>query len=236
MKKQQQLYSGKAKSVYEANEPGKCILEYRDDATAFNALKAASLAGKGRVNNLFNAFIMQTLHANNIQTHFISCLNDTESVVHALKMLPVECVVRNYAAGSIVKRLGLTRGSCFNSPIFEFFYKDDDLGDPMVNESHILTFNWATQEQIAEMKKMTFRVNEVLTRLFDRAGMILVDYKLEFGILEGDVTLGDEFTPDGCRLWDKETGRVMDKDRFREDMGDVIETYEEVARRIGVQL
>jgi len=236
MIKKELLYTGKAKSVYSTEDESIYILHYRNDATAFNALKKASLDDKGRVNNLFNAFIMDHLERSNIKTHYLELLNDNESVVKALKMIPVECVVRNYAAGGIVKRLGIEKGKKFDAPIFEFFYKDDALGDPMINESHILTFEWATQNQIDEMKKITFEVNEVLIKLFDVAGIILVDYKLEFGVSNNQIILGDEFTPDGCRLWDKKTNKVMDKDRFRQDMGDVIETYKEVASRIGVKL
>lgn len=236
MKKTTLLYEGKAKSVYQSSDDSVYVLHYRDDATAFNAIKKASLKDKGRINNLFNAFIMRKLEQGGVKTHFLEVLNDNESLVRPLKMLPVECVVRNYAAGSIVKRLGIEKGYHFNTPVFEFFYKDDALGDPMINESHILTFSWASEEQITRMKQITFDVNNILKPLFLDAGILLVDYKLEFGMLNGEVVLGDEFTPDGCRLWDEKTNKSMDKDRFRQDLGDVIETYKEVAERLGVQL
>lgn len=236
MEKTTLLYEGKAKSVYKSTDDAAYVLHYRDDATAFNAIKKASLKDKGRINNLFNAFIMRKLEQGGVKTHFLEVLNDNESLVRPLKMLPVECVVRNYAAGSIVKRLGIEKGYHFNTPVFEFFYKDDALGDPMINDSHILTFNWASDEQITQMKQITFDVNNILKPLFLNAGILLVDYKLEFGVLNGDIVLGDEFTPDGCRLWDEKTNKSMDKDRFRQDLGDVIETYKEVAERIGVQL
>jgi phosphoribosylaminoimidazole-succinocarboxamide synthase len=236
MEKKALLYQGKAKSVYKTDRDDLYVLHYRNDATAFNALKKASLEDKGRVNNRFNAFIMEKLEQGGVKTHFVELLNDNESVVKSLDMIPVECVVRNYAAGSITKRLGIEKGTKLETPIFEFFYKDDALGDPMINDSHILTFGWATQNQIDGMKALTFKVNDILKKLFDDAGITLVDYKLEFGVSNGDIVLGDEFTPDGCRLWDKDTQKVMDKDRFRQDMGDVIETYKEVAARIGVPL
>src|SRR5690606_14586587 len=159
---------------------------------------------------------------------------DNDSLVRRLEMIPVECVVRNVAAGSMVKRLGVEEGRKLNPPTFEFFYKSDALHDPMVNDYHILSLGWATEKQIADMKALTFRVNEVLRDLFDAAGMILVDYKLEFGMYKGELLLGDEFSPDGCRIWDKATGKKMDKDRFRQDLGNVIEAYREVGERLGV--
>ncbi|RMH45947.1 MAG: phosphoribosylaminoimidazolesuccinocarboxamide synthase [Gammaproteobacteria bacterium] len=236
MKKGQLLYQGKAKSVYETDNPDFLILEFRNDASAFDGTKRASLARKGEVNNKFNAFIMQKLAAAGIPTHFEKLLSDNESLVKNLQMIPVECVVRNRAAGSLCRRLGVEEGLELSPPTFEFFYKNDALHDPMVNEYHIRAFGWASEDEIAEMKKWTFHVNDILTKLFDDAGLILVDYKLEFGRFKGEVVLGDEFSPDGCRLWDKATGEKMDKDRFRQDLGNVIESYEEVARRLGVPL
>lgn len=237
MQKLDAIYSGKAKTLYRTDEPNRLIVTFRDDATAFNAQKMASLAGKGRTNNLFNTAIMKRLQAAQIPTHFVSQLSDTEAVVQTLTMIPVECVVRNRAAGSICKRLGLEKGQIFKTPIFEFFYKDDALGDPMINEEHILALGWATQAQIEEMKRLTHAVNAVLQPYFDQAGLILVDYKLEFGVnAEGQLCLGDEFSPDGCRIWDKETGYIYDKDRFRQDLGDVIESYQLVAQKLGIAL
>lgn len=236
VEKQQELYKGKAKTVYATNDPDRLIMLFRNDTSAFDGKKLAQLARKGMVNNRFNAFIMEKLAAAGIPTHFEGLLNDQESLVKKLTMLPVECVVRNRAAGSICRRLGLTEGQELNPPTFEFFLKDDSLGDPMINESHIETFGWATKEHVEQMKVLTFQVNEILKGIFAEGGMTLVDSKLEFGLFNGQLVLGDEFSPDGCRLWDSATGNKMDKDRFRQDLGDVIETYEEVARRIGVVL
>lgn len=236
MEKQQLLHQGKAKSVYATDSSDCVIMHYRDDATAFNGVKKKSLADKGRVNNQFNAFIMEKLEQAGIKTHFVKLLSARDSLMKSLKMLPVECVVRNYAAGSICKRLGIEKGTRFEQPIFEFFYKDDALGDPMINTSHIINFGWATAQQVEDMKRLTFAVNDCLKTLFDQAGLLLVDYKLEFGVHQGELLLGDEFTPDGCRLWDKQTLEVFDKDRFRQDLGNVIEGYKAVAQRIGLVL
>ncbi|MCF6777258.1 phosphoribosylaminoimidazolesuccinocarboxamide synthase [Thiotrichales bacterium 19X7-9] len=236
MEKQALLYQGKAKNIYQTNQKDCYIMHYRDDATAFNGVKSATLKDKGKVNNAFNAFIMTELEKNGIKTHFVEKLSDNESVVKSLEMIPVECVVRNIASGGIVKRLGLENGFRFDSPVFEFFYKDDALGDPMINESHILMMNLATEAEIEKMKLLTFKVNQVLKALFNDAGIELVDYKLEFGRFGGELLLGDEFTPDGCRLWDKQTHEIMDKDRFRQDLGDVIEAYKEVSSRLGIEV
>lgn len=234
MEKREQLYAGKAKSVFATDDPSRVVMVYRNDTSAFDGKKLAQLDRKGMVNNRFNAFVMQKLQAAGIPTHFEKLLSDTESVVRKLDMVPLECVVRNFTAGSIVRRYGLEEGLPVNPPTFELFLKSDKLGDPMVNESHALAFGWATPGQLAEMKALTYQVNDVLKKMFDDAGMLLVDYKLEFGVSEGRLMLGDEFSPDGCRIWDKATRRKMDKDRFRQDLGDVIETYEEVGRRLGI--
>lgn len=236
MQKQQLLYKGKAKSVYETQDPDYLILEFRDDTSAFNGERIEQLDRKGKVNNRFNAFIMQKLSEAGVETHFEKQLTETDVLVKRLGMIPVECVVRNYAAGSIVKRLGLEEGQALTPPTYELFYKDDKLGDPMVNESQAITLGWATQPQLDEMKKLTFKVNDVLSKLFDEGGLMLVDFKLEFGVFKDRIVLGDEFSPDGCRVWDKETKKKLDKDRFRQSLGDVIEGYEEVAQRIGVPL
>lgn len=236
VEKQQELYKGKAKTVYATNDAERLILFFRNDTSAFDGKKLAQLDRKGMVNNKFNAFIMQKLQAAGIPTHFEGLLNDQECVVKKLKMLPVECVVRNMAAGSMCRRLGIAEGKELNPPTFEFFLKDDALGDPMINESHIETFGWATKQQVEQMKVMTLKVNQILKDIFLAGNMLLVDSKLEFGLFNGDLVLGDEFSPDGCRLWDKETREKLDKDRFRQDLGDVVEAYELVARRIGVPL
>lgn len=236
MQRGEHLYAGKAKSVYKTDDPDHLILHFRDDTSAFDGEKTAQLERKGIVNNKFNAFIMQKLEAGGVKTHFERVLSDDESVVKFLDMIPVECVVRNVAAGSICKRLGVHEGIDLDPPTFEFFLKDDARHDPMINEYHIRSFGWASQEEIDEMIAATFRVNELLTRLFADGEMILVDFKLEFGRFHGEVLLGDEFTPDGCRIWDAHTREKLDKDRFRRDLGGVVEAYEEVAHRLGVSL
>jgi len=234
MQKQKELYAGKAKSVYTTDDPNKFILLFRDDTSAFDGEKMEQLDRKGMVNNKFNAFIMEHLEKEGIPTHFVTLLSDNECVVKNLNMLPVECVVRNYAAGSLVKRLGVEEGIELNPPTFELFLKNDALHDPMINPSHCVSFGWATKDQLEEMEKLTYKVNAILSKLFDDAGMLLVDYKLEFGVFNGEILLGDEFSPDGCRIWDKETRTKMDKDRFRQGLGSVIETYEEVGKRLGM--
>jgi len=234
MEKRNQLYSGKAKSVYTTDHPDYMIMEFRNDTSAFDGQKLAKLDRKGMVNNKFNAFIMQRLEEAGVPTHFVSLQNDTDSLVKCLKMIPLECVVRNVAAGSITRRLGIKEGIDLNPPTFELFLKDDALHDPMVNEYHVRSFGWAEDAQVEKMKELTFKVNEVLKKLFDAAGMILVDYKLEFGLFKGEVVLGDEISPDGCRIWDKNTREKLDKDRFRQDLGNVIESYELVGKRLGI--
>jgi len=232
--KVKELYSGKAKSIYTTEDPNTMVMEFRDDTSAFDGEKMEKLANKGMVNNKFNAFIMQKLEDAGVPTHFVGLQSDTESIVRNLEMLPVECVVRNFAAGSLVKRLGVEEGQTLNPPTFELFLKNDALHDPMINAAHCVTFGWATQEQLDEMERLTFQVNTVLSEMFSDAGMLLVDYKLEFGVFEGRIVLGDEFSPDGCRIWDKETRKKMDKDRFRQGLGSVIETYIEVGERLGI--
>lgn len=236
MQKQQLLYKGKAKSVYETDDSDFLILHFRDDTSAFNGERVEQLARKGQVNNRFNAFIMQKLAEAGIETHYERQLSDNEVLVKRLEMIPVECVVRNYAAGSLVRRLGLEEGQALTPPTFELFYKDDALGDPMVNESLSVSLGWATQAQLDEMKRLTYQVNDVLSKVFAAGDLMLVDFKLEFGVYHGRIVLGDEFSPDGCRIWDKATKKKLDKDRFRQSLGDVIEAYEEVAQRIGVPL
>jgi phosphoribosylaminoimidazole-succinocarboxamide synthase len=231
-----QLYAGKAKSVYEAEDPDHVILAFRDDTSAFDGNQVEQLARKGAVNNQFNAFILEKLAAAGVPSHFEQRLSAHESLCKRLDMIPVECVVRNLAAGSLCRRLGIEEGLDLEPPTFELFLKDDERSDPMINESHVHTFGWATPEQMARMKALSYRVNEVLRELFLDGGMLLVDYKLEFGLFRGEVMLGDEFTPDGCRLWDRDTREKMDKDRFRQGLGSVVETYERVARRLGLEL
>lgn len=234
MEKREELYSGKAKSVYTTDSEDKLVLVFRNDTSAFDGKKIEQLDRKGMVNNKFNAFVMRKLEEAGIKTHFEKLLSDNESLVKRMDMFPLECVVRNIAAGSICRRLGVEEGIDLNPPTFEFFLKNDKLGDPMINEFHIQSFGWASADNVEKMKSLTFAVNDVLKKMFLDAGMLLVDYKLEFGLFNGEVLLGDEFTPDGCRLWDKDTRKKLDKDRFRQGLGGVIEAYEEVGARIGV--
>lgn len=236
MEKLKQLYSGKAKTLYTTADKDFLIVDFRDDTSAFDGVKKAKLSRKGMVNNYFNAFIMQQLEKAGIPTHFVKLFSENESIVKHLDMIKVECVVRNIAAGSLCRRLGVQEGLEFDPPLFEFFLKNDELHDPMINDNHILTFGWAKQEEINKMKELTLKVNQVLKPLFRKVGMLLVDYKLEFGRYKDEIVLGDEFTPDGCRIWDVETRKSLDKDRFRKDMGDVIEGYEEAAHRLGVKI
>lgn len=236
MEKRTELYRGKAKSVYSTDDPNRLILLFRNDTSAFDGKKIEQLDRKGMVNNHFNAFIMQKLEAAGVPTQFDSLISDTECLVKKLDMIPVECVVRNYAAGGMVKRLGVEEGRELTPPTFELFLKDDAKGDPFINDSIAISLGWVNANQLARMQELTSQVNDVLKNLFDRAGLLLVDFKLEFGVFDGDIVLGDEFSPDGCRLWDKETGKKMDKDRFRQGLGGVIEAYEEVAQRLGVPL
>ena len=236
MDKVKEIAKGKAKSMFTTSNPSELIMEFRDDASAFDGKKRASLAGKGAVNNQFNAFIMNYLGDNGVEHHLINLIDNTNSLVSSLDMFPIECVIRNRATGSICKRLGTEDGLILEKPLFEFFLKDDDLGDPLINRNHIVSFGWAKDDELDEMISTSYKVNELLTKLFADAGMILVDFKLEFGISNGKILLGDEFTPDGCRLWDDETLEKLDKDRFRQDLGDVIESYHMVAHRLGMQI
>ena len=236
MEKVKEIAAGKAKSMFTTNNPDELLMEFRDDASAFDGKKRASLAGKGAVNNQFNAFIMNYLGNNGIEHHLIDLIDNTHSLVRSLDMFPIECVIRNRATGSICKRLGTKDGLILKKPLFEFFLKDDDLGDPLINRNHIVSFGWAKDDQLDEMIKISHEVNGLLTKLFSNSGMILVDFKLEFGVSNKKILLGDEFTPDGCRLWDDQTLEKLDKDRFRQDLGDVIESYHMVAHRLGMQI
>ncbi|ACT07804.1 phosphoribosylaminoimidazole-succinocarboxamide synthase [Dickeya chrysanthemi Ech1591] len=236
MQKLAELYRGKAKTVYTTEDPDLLVLEFRNDTSAGDGARIEQFDRKGMVNNKFNHFIMTKLEEAGIPTQMVSLLSDTEVLVKKLEMVPVECVVRNRAAGSLVKRLGITEGEVLNPPLFDLFLKNDAMHDPMVNESYCKTFGWVSEENLARMKELSYKANEVLSKLFGDAGLILVDFKLEFGLFKGEVVLGDEFSPDGSRLWDKETLNKMDKDRFRQSLGGLIEAYEEVAHRLGVKL
>ncbi len=230
------ISEGKAKSLYETSETSELLMVYRDDTSAFDGKKKEALKGKGEINNKFNAFIMEYLANNGVETHFLKLIQENKSPVRKLDMLPVECVVRNIATGSLCRRLGVEEGIKFEDPLFEFFLKDDDLGDPLINDNHITAFGWGTEKEISKMKEITFKINHLLCELFKKVGLILVDYKVEYGRSNGSLMLGDEFTPDGCRIWDAETGESLDKDRFRKDLGDVVESYQIVAHKLGISL
>ena len=198
IEKKELLSEGKAKSLYSTSNNGELLMVYRDDTSAFDGKKTEALKGKGEINNRFNAFIMKYLSDNGINTHFLKETSNNESLVKSLDMLPVECVVRNIATGSLCRRLGVEQGLKFENPLFDFFLKNDELGDPLINDNHIIAFEWGTQEEIDKMKELTFKINELLCSLFDNAGLILVDYKVEYGRHSEGLILGDEFTPDGC--------------------------------------
>lgn len=236
MQKLAELYRGKAKTVYTTEDPDLLVLEFRNDTSAGDGARIEQFDRKGMVNNKFNHFIMSKLEEAGIPTQMVGLLSDNEVLVKKLDMVPVECVVRNRAAGSLVKRLGVEEGIVLNPPLFDLFLKNDAMHDPMVNESYCKTFGWVSEKNLARMKELSYKANEVLSKLFDDAGLILVDFKLEFGLFKGEVTLGDEFSPDGSRLWDKATLNKMDKDRFRQSLGGLIEAYEEVAHRLGIKL
>ncbi|MGK2946565.1 MAG: phosphoribosylaminoimidazolesuccinocarboxamide synthase [Candidatus Malihini olakiniferum] len=236
MKKLAELYRGKAKTVYTTEDPDLLVLEFRNDTSAGDGARIEKFDRKGIVNNKLNYFIMSKLEEEGIQTQIVKLLSDKEVLVKKLEMVPVECVVRNRAAGSLVQRLGVEEGITLNPPLFDLFLKNDALHDPMVNESYCKTFDWVNENHLARMKELSYKANDVLIRLFDEAGVILVDFKLEFGLFKGEVILGDECSPDVSRLWDKKTLNKVDKDRFRQSMGGFIEAYEEVAHRLGVKL
>lgn len=238
MSRRKRIYEGKAKILYEGPEPGTLIQYFKDDATAFNNQKHAVLEGKGVLNNRISECVMLGLERIGVPTHFIRRLNMREQLIRRVEIVPLEVVVRNVAAGSLAKRLGMKEGEALPRSIIEFYYKDDELGDPMVAEEHITAFNWATTQEIDDMMALALRVNDYLSGLFSGVGIRLVDFKVEFGRqYEGDLMrliLADEISPDSCRLWDMESGEILDKDRFRKDLGGVTEAYHEVARRLGV--
>lgn len=237
MEKIKELTKGKAKSLFTTSNDDQLIMHFSDDTSAFDGKKKEALLGKGSINNQFNAFIMEHLKENNVETHLIDVLNTSDSLVYKLNMFPIECVIRNRASGSICKRLGTEDGLIFELPLFEFFLKDDDLGDPLINDEHIISFGWASIDQIKEMKSLTYKINTILSKLFLDSGLILVDFKVEFGVFkDSKILLADEFTPDGCRLWDSKTMKKMDKDRFRQGLGDVVESYHQVADRLGMNI
>ena len=233
MKKTALLYEGKAKKVYDTDTPGVVIVDYKDDATAFNGQKKGTITGKGVVNNRMSNFMFQKLEKQGIPTHFIQELSDRETAVKKVEIIPVEVIVRNIAAGSLAKRLGLEEGTALKAPVLEFCYKNDDLGDPLINSYHALALKLATKEEIETIKKYAFKVNEVLKAYFLHLGVKLIDFKLEFGRLaDGTIVLADEISPDTCRFWDAKTNEKLDKDRFRRDMGGVEDAYAEIFKRV----
>lgn len=238
MSKRRRIYEGKAKVLYEGPEPGTLVQHFKDDATAFNAEKHDVIEGKGVLNNRISEYIFLQLAQLGIQTHFIKALNMREQLIREAEIVPLEVVIRNVAAGSLVKRLGLKEGEPLPRPLIEFYYKDDALGDPLISEDHIAVFGWATQNELDEIMTIAVRINDFLIGLFAGAGIRLVDFKLEFGrIWEGDVQriiLADEISPDNCRLWDINSNEKLDKDRFRQDLGGLVDAYQEVARRLGI--
>lgn len=232
--KKELLYEGKAKRVYRTGRTGELLVEYKDDATAFNAQKRAVIRGKGRLNNAISALLFQMLSDAGVANHFIKKLSDTEQLVKAVDIIPLEVVVRNLAAGSMAKRLGLPEGRPLKAPIVEFYYKRDDLGDPLITQDHIYELELAAVDEVALIRETALRVNALLSAYFDRCGIRLVDFKLEFGreAASGEVILADEVSPDTCRLWDKKTGEKLDKDVFRRDLGDLETAYQKLLERL----
>lgn len=230
--KLEQLYEGKAKRIFRTSSPGIYLVDYKDDATAFNGAKKGTIQNKGVLNNLISTVFFRLLAEKGIPTHFVEHVSDREMLVKSLEIIKVEVVVRNIAAGSLAKRLGLPEGQVLAAPVLEFYYKDDDLGDPMINDYHIRALGLASPEQMKKITDIALKVNEILLDYLSDKNIDLVDFKLEFGVHEGEVLLGDEISPDTCRFWDKETREKLDKDRFRRDLGQVEEAYEEVYRRL----
>lgn len=234
MEKRELLYEGKAKKVYTTEDPDVLIVDYKDDATAFNGLKKGTITGKGVVNNRMTNKVFQILESKGVPTHFIEELSDRETAVKKVEIVPLEVIIRNVAAGSFSKRLGVEEGTKFTAPTLEFSYKNDDLGDPLINDYFAIALNLATREEIDKITEYAFKVNEVLKEYFMQANIELIDFKIEFGRYHGDIILADETSPDTCRLWDATTHEKLDKDRFRRDMGNVEEAYNEVFKRLGL--
>lgn len=233
IEKTTQLYEGKAKKVYNTTDENCYIVSYKDDATAFNGLKKGTIEGKGSINNRVSNYLMSLLEKEGIPTHVVEQLNDRETVVKKVKIVPLEVIVRNIAAGSLSKRLGLPEGTKLASPVLEFCYKDDELGDPMVNEYHIYAMNIATPEELKEIADYSFRVNDFLIKFLSKCNIDLVDFKIEFGRTpDGKIILADEISPDTCRFWDSTTHEKLDKDRFRRDLGGVEDAYHEILKRL----
>ena len=232
-KQLEMMYDGKAKQVFATDDPTLAVIHYKDDATAFNGLKKGSIAGKGVINNVMSNHMFQLLEKQGVPTHFVEQLSERETLVKKVSIVPLEVIIRNISAGSFAKRFGVEEGIVFDEPTIEFSYKNDDLGDPLMNAYHAVALKAATREEIETIKSMAFKVNEVMKQYFDSLNVILVDFKLEFGkTADGKIVLADEISPDTCRLWDKTTKEKLDKDRFRRDLGGVEEAYQEIMKRV----
>ncbi|MCD7867320.1 MAG: phosphoribosylaminoimidazolesuccinocarboxamide synthase [Clostridiales bacterium] len=234
MEKREQLYEGKAKKVFATEDPDVVIVSYKDDATAFNGEKKGTIVGKGAINNRMTNVVFQRFEAAGIPTHFIEELSDRETAVKKVEIVPLEVIIRNVAAGSFSKRMGVKEGTALLCPILEFSYKNDDLGDPFINDDYALALGLATKEELEQIRSYTLKVNEIMKEYFLHAGMRLIDFKIEFGRYHGQILLADEVSPDTCRLWDVNTNEKLDKDRFRRDLGNVEEAYQEVFHRLGL--
>lgn len=234
MKKLEQLYEGKAKKVFATEDPDVVIVDYKDDATAFNGEKKGTIVGKGVINNRMTNHVFQMLEKEGVPTHFIEELSDRETAVKKVEIVPLEVIIRNVAAGSFSKRLGVPEGTPFKEPTIEFSYKNDELGDPLINDYFAIALNLATREEIDRITEYAFKVNEVYKAYFSQLGIDLIDFKIEFGRCKGEIILADETSPDTCRLWDSRTHEKLDKDRFRRDLGNVEEAYQEVFKRLGL--
>ena len=234
MEKKEQLYEGKAKKVFATDDPNLVIVSYKDDATAFNGEKKGTIAGKGVINNQMTNHLMRRIEKAGIPTHFVQELSERETLVKKVSIVPLEVIIRNFSAGSFAKKMGMEEGVKFKCPTLGFSYKNDDLGDPFINKYYALSLELATEEEIDAITKYAFKVNEVMQKYFDSLGIELIDFKIEFGRYHGQVILADEVSPDTCRLWDKETHEKLDKDRFRRDLGNVEDAYNEVFRRLGI--
>ena len=240
MNKGKKLYEGKAKIIYDTNEKGLVIQHFKDDATAFNALKKANIEGKGVLNNRISEYLLNSLSQCGIQTHLVRRLNMREQLIKKAEIVPIEFIVRNVATGSLSKRLGISEGTVLGKPLLEYYLKDDALGDPVISKEHIYAFEWSTEKDIKVIDKMSLRINDILQGLFRSVGIKLVDFKIEYGKVwnkneeANEIILADEISPDTCRLWDMRTEKKLDKDRFRNDLGNLIEAYQDVARRLGI--
>ena len=236
MQKGEQLYEGKAKKVFLTEDPDALIVSYKDDATAFNGLKKGTIAGKGAINNRMSNYLFRVIEREGVPTHYVQEISDRETVVRKVEIVPLEVIIRNVAAGSFSKRLGVSEGTELVEPTIEFSYKNDELEDPLINSYFAKALKLATQDELETIKKYAFKVNDILRVEFLKAGLRLIDFKIEFGRFHGKIILADEISPDTCRLWDAKTGEKLDKDRFRRDLGNVEEAYIEVAKRLGIEV